>query len=113
MKSSISRRKALTGLGAMAGLSAFPLSLAAKEKSAKKKKSPFSYCLNTSTIMGQKLPIDEEIKVAAKAGYDGIEIWIRSLEAFVEKGGKLTDLKKLIDDQGIKVEMPLGLPNGL
>ena len=39
--------------------------------------SGFRYCLNTSTIRGQKLPLDQEIELAAKTGYDGIEPWIR------------------------------------
>ena len=112
MKSPVSRRKALTGLGAIAGLSLLPLSALAEQEKKKKSPSPkaniFTYCLNTSTIMGQNLGIEEEINITAKAGYDGIEIWIRSLEAYVEKGGKLKDLKKRIDDSGLKVEDAIG-----
>ena len=78
MKSPVSRRKALTGLGAIAGLSLLPLSALAEQEKKKKSPSPkaniFTYCLNTSTIMGQNLGIEEEINITAKAGYDGIEI---------------------------------------
>jgi len=58
--------------------------------------------------MGQKLSLTEEIEVAAKAGYDGIEIWINSMNRFVEGGGKLSELKKRIDDLGIQVEDAIG-----
>ena len=51
-----------------------------KAKSTKKDGSdPFQYCLNTSTIRGQNLPINEEIDIAAKAGYTGIEPWLGKL----------------------------------
>lgn len=58
--------------------------------------------------MGQKLGLVKEIEIAAEAGYDGIEIWIRSLREYVDKGGKLSDLKKKIDDLGIQVEDAIG-----
>ena len=68
----------------------------------------FTFCLNTSTIMGQKLGLVKEIEIAAEAGYDGIEIWINSLERYMAEGGKLNELKKRIDDLGIKVEDAIG-----
>src|SRR2546421_8392592 len=36
---------------------------------------PFGYCLNTSTIRGQNLPLAEEIEIASKAGFSAIEPW--------------------------------------
>ncbi len=68
----------------------------------------FSYCLNTSTIREQKLGIKEEVRVAAKAGYTGIEPWIGTLRQFVENGGSLKDLRSLIDDSGLTVESAIG-----
>jgi 2-keto-myo-inositol isomerase len=110
MTSTTSRRKMLTSLGALAGLSVLPFPLLGQKETGKTNPAEdiFTYCLNTSTIMGQNLGIEEEIKITAKAGYDGIEIWIRSLEAYREKGGKLSELKKLIDDSGLKVEDAIG-----
>ena len=70
--------------------------------------SPFRFCLNTSTIRGQKLGIQEEIRIAAEAGYDGIEPWIRSIAEFVEAGGKLADLRKQIQDAGLTVDSAIG-----
>jgi len=49
-----------------------------------------------------------EIEVAAAAGYDGIEIWLRSLEQYLEGGGSLADLRRRIDDLGIRVESAIG-----
>ena len=68
----------------------------------------FRYCLNTSTIRGQKLGIQEEIRIAAAAGYDGIEPWVRSISEFVEGGGKLSDLRKQIEDAGLTVDSAIG-----
>jgi 2-keto-myo-inositol isomerase len=72
---------------------------------------PFRYCLNTSTIRGQKLKIEEEIDIAAKAGYDGIEPWLNKLSTFQQAGGKLSDLRKRIDDAGLRVEGAIGFAN--
>ena len=73
--------------------------------------SGFRYCLNTSTIRGQKLPLDQEIELAAKTGYDGIEPWIREIDAYVRDGGKVSDLRKRIDGLGLKVESAIGFAN--
>jgi len=68
----------------------------------------FRYCLNTSTIRGQELTIDQEIDIAAKAGYDGIEPWLRDINDYVAKGGQLKDLQKRIADHGLTVESAIG-----
>jgi 2-keto-myo-inositol isomerase len=76
-------------------------------------KNPFRYCLNTSTIrdcqyQGRKVDILAEIEIAAKAGYSGIEPWIRSLDIYVKGGGELSDLRKRIADAGLVVESAIG-----
>ena len=68
----------------------------------------FGYCLNTSTIKGQELNLIEEIEIAAKAGYTGIEPWVRELDEFEEDGGSLEDLGKRIADQGLAVVNLIG-----
>jgi len=68
----------------------------------------FSYCFNTSTIRGQKLPLAEVVAIAAKAGFQAIEPWVAEIEAHVQRGGTLADLKKLIDDLGLSVESAIG-----
>lgn len=69
---------------------------------------PFRVCLNTSTIRGQKLPIDRQIAVAIQAGYQGIEPWMGDLKAYVESGGKLSDLRKQLNDGNLVVESAIG-----
>ena len=69
---------------------------------------PFRYCLNTSTIRGQKLPLVEEIDLIAKAGYDGIEPWIREIRQHLDQGGTTADLNKRIADAGLSVESAIG-----
>lgn len=71
-------------------------------------KSNFSFCLNTSTIMKQNIGLMAEIELVAKAGYNGIEIWIRTLEAFVKAGGNLKDVKQKTSDLGIVIEDAIG-----
>jgi sugar phosphate isomerase/epimerase len=69
---------------------------------------PFGYSLNTSTIMGQKLGIVEMVEIASKAGYQGIEPWVRDLDQYIKAGGSLKDLRKRIHDSGLKVESSIG-----
>jgi sugar phosphate isomerase/epimerase len=66
------------------------------------------FCLNTSTIRGQELPLVDEVDLVADAGYDGIEPWIREIQAYVDGGGSLPDLKKRIADRGLTVESAIG-----
>ncbi len=76
----------------------------------KKQKHQFSFCLNTSTIRGQNLKIMEEIKTAAAAGYDGVEIWMNKLTAHINEGGTTADIKNLVADLGIKIENCISFP---
>lgn len=69
---------------------------------------PFTYCLNTSTIHGQKLDLVEIVEIAAKAGYQAIEPWIRDLDAYAKTGGNLKDMGKRIHDRGLSVESAIG-----
>ena len=69
---------------------------------------PFKYMLNTATIMGQKLPLSDEVELAARCGYQAIEPWIRELDQFVKAGGSLKDLGKRIADNGLTVESSIG-----
>lgn len=66
------------------------------------------FCLNTSTIRGQQLSVPEQVQLAAEAGYDAIEPWMRELHQYVDQGGSLKDLKGQIDDAGLVVESAIG-----
>jgi 2-keto-myo-inositol isomerase len=65
---------------------------------------PFGYCLNTSTIRGNKLDIVGVVNAAAKAGFHAIEPWVTELDSYVSGGGSLKDLGKRIADAGVTVE---------
>jgi 2-keto-myo-inositol isomerase len=71
-------------------------------------KGAFRYSLNTSTISGQKLTLVQEIELAAKAGYDGIEPWVRELDGYVKGGGNLKDLAKMLADKQLFVANAIG-----
>ncbi len=68
----------------------------------------FGYCLNTGTIMGQKLGLVDEIEITAKAGYGAIEPWINKIHEHRDRGGSLKDVRKRIADLGITVESAIG-----
>ena len=68
----------------------------------------FVVALNTSTISGSKPTIVEAMGIAAKAGYDGIEPWIRELDAYTQAGGTLGDLRKRAIDANLKVVDAIG-----
>jgi sugar phosphate isomerase/epimerase len=80
----------------------------AAPRKRRSKEEPFGYCLNTSTLSGHKLPLPELVDVAAKAGYEALEPWIRDIEAYQKGGGSLEDLRKRIADHGMTVESAIG-----
>jgi 2-keto-myo-inositol isomerase len=107
----ISRRAALTRSGAVIGAalaSQYAQGAPAAEAAVSKAGEPFLFCLNTATIRGQKLGLVKEIEVAAKAGYQGIEPWIGTIEDYTKAGGSLKDVKKRLDDLGLSVEGAIG-----
>jgi 2-keto-myo-inositol isomerase len=98
----INRRELLKGLSATAA--AFFLPRLSEGKTSGKLANTFTYCLNMATIRGHNLGFAKELEVAVAAGFKGVEIWIDSLQAYLNKGGSLSDAKKRIDDLGLKVE---------
>lgn len=73
--------------------------------------SKFRYALNTATIRGQKLTLDAQVELTAKAGYNGIEPWMDDIEKYRNSGGSLADLKKRIADLGLAVVGAIGFAN--
>ena len=57
--------------------------------------------LNTSTIKPQ--PLMKKIDLAAKAGYDGIELWLNDIYEYIGHGGEVSDVEKALDDKGLFV----------
>jgi sugar phosphate isomerase/epimerase len=105
----LTRRDVLTTSAAVLGgrLCGMP-DVAQAAASQPSPKPPFRFCLNTSTIRGQGLSLPDEIDIAAKAGYEGIEPWMREIDAYREAGGSIPDLSKHIADAGLTVESAIG-----
>jgi len=100
LSSTLSRREWLAATPAVL--------LASTAQAQKPAAEPFGYCLNTSTISGQKLDLVQVVEIAAKAGYQAIEPWIREMDQYVKAGGSLKELGKRIGDRGLTVESAIG-----
>jgi 2-keto-myo-inositol isomerase len=89
----------LSGAAAMATL--IPSSFI---RAAVASKGPFRFCLNTSTISGQKLGLLRTIDIAAKAGYDGVELWVSDVKEYLNRGNSLQSLDAFIKTKKLVVE---------
>ncbi|MCI3920733.1 sugar phosphate isomerase/epimerase [Paenibacillus sp. TRM 82003] len=61
----------------------------------------FRTALNASTLFPFRLSLPEQIRVAAEAGYEGIEVWTKDIDAYLEGGGTLAELRRLAAEEGI------------
>jgi sugar phosphate isomerase/epimerase len=64
---------------------------------------PFKMALNASTLFPFQLDVKQQVQVAAEAGYEGIELWMRDIEKYLANGGNLQDLKRYADDLDIAI----------
>jgi sugar phosphate isomerase/epimerase len=64
---------------------------------------PFKTALNASTLFPFKLSVPEQVRVAAEAGFAGIELWVKDIEAYLAAGGTLPELRAVVADAGIAV----------
>jgi sugar phosphate isomerase/epimerase len=101
----ISRRRFITGTAVGAVVAATYTTIASENaKAGTELKMPFRYCLNTSTIRGQKLSLEKEIEITAQAGYNAIEPWVDKIHGYVRDGGDLKDIRRQLNDSGLTVE---------
>jgi 2-keto-myo-inositol isomerase len=77
------------------------------------RESQVRFCFNTSCLRGQQIPIEQLVPMVAKAGYDGIEVWIDELDRYTSSGKSLKDLGKQIADLGLKTESAIAFANWL
>jgi len=71
----------------------------------------FRFCLNTSTVrdeQGRSRPLRELIHIAQQAGYEAIEPWTHEIEAYLSSGGTLPELRRRLEDAGLKVADLIG-----
>lgn len=65
---------------------------------------PFRFCLNTSTISGQKPGLVQYINIASQAGYDGLELWMNDIKDYLKQGNTVQSLKSLLFTKRIAVD---------
>jgi sugar phosphate isomerase/epimerase len=61
-----------------------------------------------ATIRGHNLGFIKELETAAAAGFKGVEIWIDTLQTYLDKGGSLKEARKRVSDLGITIENCIG-----
>lgn len=104
----LNRRQALAGLAASTALASLPNTRANASPNEANKNKAFKYALNMSTLRGHKLGFVKEIEVASKAGFRHVEIWIDSLQKYLDEGGTTADARRHLDASGIQVEDAIG-----
>jgi sugar phosphate isomerase/epimerase len=120
MKEKISRREMLRNTGLMFIGSSLTGIASCSSKgnnqenvtvSDRKGRLPFRVSLNTATISGYKLPIEEQIDLCIEAGFDGIELWIQDVLNYIEKGGTPEALAIRMKNGGLLLENMIGFSN--
>jgi len=71
-------------------------------------KGRFRFCLNTGTIRGYQLPLEAQIEVAAKSGYQGIEPWMSDVAEAAKTEGALQRLGARCKDAGLSIASAIG-----
>jgi 2-keto-myo-inositol isomerase len=103
----LNRRQMLKAIGVTAGAAVLSKAIFAAPI-APKTGNGFVYSLNMSTIRGHNLGFVKELEVAAKAGFTSVEIWIDTLQTYLQGGGSVLEAKKIIDGFGLKIEDAIG-----
>jgi len=101
----------ITRRSALSTLTLGTIGMANPIQAIEKTKGPdgtFRFCLNTSTISGQLTGIQEYIAIASRAGYEGIEVWVRDVKEWLDAGHSAASLKQYIIDHRIRVESAIG-----
>jgi sugar phosphate isomerase/epimerase len=107
MPTRFSRRRFIAATAASGGL-ALCSGTARAETPATKPEGAFRFALNTATVRGYKLPLADQIALAAQAGYAGIEPWLADIAKAAETGTPLKDLRKQCEDAGLAVVSAIG-----
>ncbi len=111
MEAHVTRRDLIKKSGQLFTVGAAGLSSTGGDAYAAERKNEFIFSLNTSTIRGQKLSLNQEIDIASKAGYQAIEPWISEIDTYVQGGGSLIDLKNRLSDRGLSLESAISFFN--
>lgn len=69
---------------------------------------PPRLALNTSTIRGHQLTVPDQIAVTGRAGFDGIELWVRDVRAYLQNGGTVSELRSALADADLELSGAIG-----
>ena len=69
---------------------------------------PFRISLNTSTIRAYNLTVEQQIDAVAEAGYDGIELWVSDVNAYLNSGGTTSSLASRLKEKNLVLENMIG-----
>ena len=105
----MNRRELLkVGGGALMG-AVLPLSACSEsEVKTERRRRTVKIGINTSTISGYKLPVEQMIDLCAEAGFKHIELWIRDVRAYMDQGGKPETLALQMKNAGIQLDNIIG-----
>lgn len=105
----VSRRKAISLLALGTITPHLPAAiLSGKSPESDASPASFKFALNTSTINGGEMSLPSAIEIAASAGYDGVEIWIRDLVRHLEEGHTVSSVRQQIEALGVEVVSAIG-----
>ena len=105
----LNRRKAIQLLSASAAAFVIPTpNIFAQANESESASASFTYCLNMATIRGHKLGFIKELEVAAKGGFRSVEIWIDSLQQYLDSGGTVKEAANKMKALGITAENAIG-----
>ncbi len=93
-----------TAAGATLSATTLPATTLTAQEPHDSSKASVRYCLNMSTINSSKIPLREQIQIAAKAGYTAVELWLRDVDRYIQEGRDLAALRREINDLGLTVE---------
>lgn len=71
-------------------------------------KLPFRISLNTSTISAYKLKVEDQIDMVAKAGFNGIELWVSDVVTYLNQGGTCETLSEKLKAGNLVLENMIG-----
>lgn len=102
---------ALLGSGFLGLCSCVPAATDKVKNASQKKERPFRISLNTSTIQGYKLGVEEQIDRCIETGFDGIELWVRDVENYIRHGGSPETLAERMKKGNLLLENMIGFSN--
>lgn len=104
----ISRRKMILSSG-LALLGAKPdIVFGIVTSTVSEEEVPFRISLNTSTISGYNLSVEQQIEYSSEVGFEGIELWTKDIQVFLRRGGTYQGLARKLQSAHLVLENIIG-----